>query len=861
MPRPAKKSHMRRFVWKPLQVMIITGLLLGIFGLSGFLIWAALLEIPDFSLFEQRKVSQSTKLYDRTGEVLLYDVHRDVRRTEVAFEAISPYIKSASIAIEDDQFYQHAGIKPKAILRAVLANLESGEYTQGGSTITQQVIKNALLSKEKTITRKVKEWILAIKLERILSKDQILSLYLNEAPYGGNIYGVEEAALSYYGKKSSEVTLAEAAYLAALPQAPTLYSPYGSHRDLLENRKDAILKKMLTLGMITEEEYIAAKKEEVAFLAGSKQGIRAPHFVMYVRELLAKEYGEEAIVEDGLRVITSIDLKLQEIAERTVETYAEENAKQFNATNAALIAMDPRTGEILSMVGSRDYFDIEHEGNFNIALAKRQPGSAFKPFVYAAAFEMGYTPDTVLFDVPTQFSTFCDASGQPLGNASKDKCYMPENYDHLYRGPISLRNALAQSINVPAVKLLYLVGVERAIMYAEKLGITNLASKDRYGLTLVLGGGEVSLLDMTGAYGTFANDGKKNTPVAILRVDDSTGKTLEEYIPMDDQVIQPDIARNVSSVLSDNAARTPAFGAQSYLHFTDRPVAVKTGTTNDYKDAWIIGYTPSLVVGAWAGNNDNSPMEKKVAGFIIAPLWNAFMTEALADTPIEQFPPAPAIDRSLKPALRGIWYGNETYEVDRISGKLATDLTPNEFRVERVTPNPHEILHWVEKSDPLGRAPTNPSADPQYWLWENPAQNWIAANGLPSAAWNAKPDTYDDVHTPLTQPVITILAPTSTLEYLVDRKLFVEVAIQAPFAIRNVDAFVNGSFLGTTSLPPYSFSFIPQEFPGIAQTNTLTVTVTDIAGNKASISSPFLLSVTQDLSAPNLAPVTPLSGE
>ncbi|HSE34889.1 MAG TPA: transglycosylase domain-containing protein, partial [Candidatus Paceibacterota bacterium] len=847
MQTKAKPSKFRRFVWKPIQVLIFIGLLLGVFGLSAFFVWAALLEIPDFSLFEQRKVSQSTKIFDRTGEVLLYDVHRDVRRTEVPFESINPYVKSATIAIEDDEFYQHIGIKPRAIIRAVLANLQSGEYAQGGSTITQQVIKNALLSKEKTITRKVKEWILAIKLERILTKDQILSLYLNEAPYGGNIYGVEEASLSFFGKRSSEVTLAESAYLAALPQAPTLYSPYGSHRDLLEARKDAILKKMLTLGMITEAEYIGAKKETVQFLAASERGIRAPHFVMYVRELLADEYGEEAIVEDGLRVVTSIDLRLQEIAERTVETYAEENEKQFNAKNAALVALDPRTGEILAMVGSRDYFDTEHDGNFNIALAKRQPGSAFKPIVYAAAFDMGYTPDTVLFDVPTQFSTFCDAVGNPVGGASEEKCYMPENYDHIYRGPISLRNALAQSINVPAVKLLYLVGIDRAIGYAEKLGIKNLTSKDRYGLTLVLGGGEVTLLDMTSAYGVFANDGKRNPPTAILRVEDATGSILKESEPRNDQVIGEGIARSISNVLSDNAARTPAFGAQSYLHFTDRAVAVKTGTTNDYKDAWIIGYTPSLVAGAWAGNNDNTPMEKKVAGFIIAPLWNAFMTEALADTPIEQFSPMPPIDRSIKPALRGVWYGNETYEIDKISGKLATDHTPSEFRVERVIPNPHEILHWVAPGDPTGSVPSNPYADPQYPLWEVPAQNWIMANGIPSAAWAAKPDTYDDVHTPDKQPIVTILNPTSTVEYLIDRKMVVEAMITAPFAIRNVDAFVNGNFLGSTSLPPYSFSFVPQEFPGIGPTNVVMVTATDIAGNKTSASAQFTLSITEGM--------------
>jgi penicillin-binding protein 1C len=737
------------------------------------------------------------------------------------------------VAIEDDRFYQHIGIEPKAILRAVLVNLglREGYQGQGGSTITQQVIKNALLTQEKTITRKVKEWVLAIKLERVLTKDEILELYLNEAPYGGNIYGIQEASMAFFGKSSDDITLAEAAYLAALPQAPTRYSPYGSNVDQLVSRKDLVLRKMRDLGSITVEEYSSAVSEKVTFIPQAEKGIKAPHFVMFVKERLVEMYGEEAVNEGGLKVLTTIDMDLQTKAEEMVIKHAETNEKQFNASNAALVAVDPKTGGIRVMVGSRDYFDMEHEGNFNIAVAKRQPGSAFKPFVYGAAFELGYTPDTVLFDVQTQFSTRCDPFGKPLGTAEEKDCYMPVNYDGVYRGPISLRNALAQSINVPAVKLLYLVGLDHALEFAERIGITTLVDKARYGLTLVLGGGEVTLLDLTSAYGVFANDGKRLPYTGIERIEDSQGNLLYESIPTEREVIGADVARRITSILSDNEARTPAFGARSYLYFPDRSVAVKTGTTNDYRDAWIIGYTPSLVVGAWAGNNDNTPMEKKVAGFIIAPLWNEFFTEAFEIIPDEQFPPPQPIPQTIKPALRGVWYGGDTYKIDKISGKLATEFTPPEMIMERAIPNPHEILYWVDRRDPLGPAPENPYIDPQFSLWELPSQVWLVQNGLPKEALQSIPTGYDDIHKPEFAPNILIDAPNSSTTYRVDEKLIVSPRISSVFPVEHVDYFVNGVFLGSTKSIPYEFAFVPIEVGNIRVINSLKVVVHDIAGN------------------------------
>ncbi len=832
------RAHRHRIVHF-FQMLVILGLVSVIFGVSGFFIWATTVQIPDFDLFESRKVSQSTKLYDRTGKVLLYDVHRDVKRTIVPFDSISPYVKNASVAIEDDRFYEHIGIQPKAIARAILVNLglRQGYVGQGGSTITQQVIKNALLSQEKTLTRKVKEWILAIKLERIMTKEQILALYLNESPYGGNIYGIEEAAMTFFGKHASEVSLSEAAYLAALPQAPTLYSPYGSNIEKLEARKNLVLRKMRDLGMITETEYGDAMKEKVRFSPPQRGGIKAPHFVMFVKEALANQYGEAAVEEGGLRVTTSLDIELQKKAEEAVKRYSKTNEEQFDATNEALVALDPRTGEILAMVGSRDYFDTENDGNYNIALAKRQPGSSFKPFVYAAAFEKGYTPDTVVFDSPTQFSTRCDPYGAPLPGATESMCYMPENYDHAYRGPMTLRDALAQSVNVPAVKMLYLVGLDDAIDMAQRLGITTLVDKSRYGLTLVLGGGEVSLLEMTSAYGVFANDGVREPYDGIVKIEDSVGNVVYERSSRGVQVIDPDIARKVSDVLSDNAARAPAFGENSFLKVGDRQVAVKTGTTNDYRDAWIIGYTPSLVVGAWAGNNDNSPMQKKVAGFIIAPLWNAFITSASSTTQAERFIPPTPTPKTLKPALRGIWYGGETYKVDRVSGKLATEFTPSEYIEERVYPNPHEILYWVDKRDPLGAPPQNPYNDPQFLLWEIPAEKWIVANGLPQNATMNVPQGIDDIHRPDLSPQITILSPNSTSTYARDQKMIVVADVRSNFIISHVDLTINGSYIGSARALPYEFSFIPGDF-STSSSNEIEVSAYDIVGNTSSVKLP-----------------------
>ena len=840
--RKQKKSGFLHFI----QITTVFFLVVMIFSVSAFFIWVGTIQIPDFDLFVSRKVAQSTKIYDRTGKILLYDVHKDVRRTIVPFESISPDIKNASVAIEDQDFYNHGGVRITSTIRALKADiliklhLQTG-FTQGGSTITQQVIKNALLSQEKTISRKIKEWILAIKLEHIMNKEQILTLYLNEAPYGGNIYGVEEASMSFFGKHAGEVSLVESAYLAALPQAPTLYSPYGNHTDKLEARKNLVLKKMFELHMITEDVYNSALTEKVKFIPQQAGGIRAPHFVMFIKEKLVEMYGEDAINDGGFRVITTLDMDLQKKAEDVVKQYAAQNEKAYNAKNEALVAIDPKTGQILTMVGSRDYFDVKNDGNYNIALAKRQPGSSFKPFVYAAAFEKGYTPDTVLFDTPTQFSTRCDPYGTPLLGSTAQMCYMPENYDHVYRGPMTLRNALAQSVNIPAVKLLYLVGLDSAIDMAQRLGITTLVDKSRYGLTLVLGGGEVSLLEMTSAYGVFANDGKRDPYTGLLEVDDTQGQPIYQYSKNETQVIDSEVARKISDVLSDNIARAPAFGENSFLRVENREVAVKTGTTNNYRDAWIIGYTPSIVVGAWAGNNDNTAMQKKVAGFIIAPLWNAFWNSASSTLITERFPSPQPILNTVKPALRGIWYGGQIYKIDKISGKLATEFTPSDLIEERVIPNPHEILFWVDKNDPTGKIPTNPYGDSQFLLWEIPVEKWITENGLPINTLVSIPEGSDDLHKPEFAPQISFSNPTTTTTYLMDQKITIHIDVRSNFIMKRIDLFLNNNLISSIQSAPYEFSFIPSQIGGIQEMNELRAVGYDVVGNTGNTSINLLI--------------------
>lgn len=826
--------YMKKRVKKTVILSLKIGVVAALFGVGILSVWASTFEIPDLESFEDRRVVQSTKIFDRTGEVLLYELGRDTRRTVIPFDEMSRNIKNATLAIEDNGFYEHNGIKIKSIVRAMVENATAMDFQQGGSTITQQVVKNSLLTNEKKVSRKIKEWVIALKLERQMSKEDILELYLNEIPYGGNIYGIEAASQHFFGKPASDLGIVESAYLAALPKAPTYYSPYGNNRDKLEGRKNIVLYEMWENSFITEEEYEEAREEEVDFAQHTDIGIKAPHFVLYIQDQLQERYGQRAM-EQGMKVITTLDWDLQEQAEGIVKRYALENENKFNAENAGMVAVDPKTGHILTMVGSRDYLDPNIDGMVNVTLSPQQPGSAFKPFVYATAFKKGYTPETVVFDVKTQFSTVCS----PTNFSNESPCFAPGNYDNAFRGPITFRNALAQSVNIPAVKVLYLAGVQDSINTARSMGVSTLTNPDQYGLSLVLGSGDVTLLDMTGAYGTFATEGVRNNPVGILRIENNTGQTLHEYQQQPTRALDEQIARQISDVLSDNTARAPAFGQNSYLHFPGRDVAVKTGTTNDYRDAWIIGYTPTIAVGAWAGNNDNTSMEKRVAGFIVAPLWNEFMQTAINKFPEERFTDPQSISEDTKPMLRGIWRGGRSVKIDTVSGKRATEHTPKETTDEILFGGVHNILHWIaDKDNPNGAYPEDPTRDSQYALWEYPVRQWVRQNNITTSDPDI-PEEEDPIHTPERKPTVTINGVSDS--YRSDERIRFSVEIEGPEPPQSADIYVNGRFVGTAEGSPIEFSFVPADFGVTQQTNTLKVVGYDRVYNSNTATASFRL--------------------
>lgn len=833
-PHHDKKTIIRNVAIGAISLFLLIG--------GAIIIWLASLQVPDLRAFESREVPKSTQLYDRTGKILLYDFHGDIKRTEVPSAEMATSVKNATVAIEDAEFYTHKGFRLTSFIRAVLVNLTTGTYSQGGSTITQQVVKNAILGQQKTIIRKLKEIVLALKVERELSKDQILEIYLNEAPYGGTIYGVEEASETYFDKKASELDLAESAYLAAIPQSPSHFSPYGTHLDELTARKNLVLSRMHELGFITDQEYASAQTEVVTWKTQMAGGIKAPHFVFFVKDYLENKYGPE-ILTSGLKVITTLDYGIQQKTEEIVKRRALENEKTNNASNEAMVGIDPRNGQIVMMVGSRDYFDTAIQGQYNIVTAKRQPGSSFKPFVYALGLTKGYTPDTILFDVPTQFNPSCSPYE---GTNNSTGCYGPQNYDGIFRGPLTMRSALGQSINVPAVKMLYLVGIQNAIKLANDMGITTLKTAADYGLTLVLGGGEVRLLDMASAYGVFASGGVRHEPTPILLVTDANGTILEQSDPNDQgtQVLPKQVALEMSNMLSDNQARLPEFAPHSALVIDGHDVAVKTGTTNNFKDAWIIGYTPSLVIGGWAGNNDNTPMVKKISALLVAPTWNELMNAILKGTANEPFE-APAIDpnrASLKPVLRGVWQGGDSYTIDTVSGKLATAQTPKETRKEIVTPDVHDILYWVDKSDPLGPKPTNPYNDGQFKNWETSVQNWWAthAGNYGLTAGGPAPIGYDDVHTTANKPRISIITPNTGVTLSKTNPISVNVTSQGNFPLTKFDVFLNDSYVGSANAG-MSFTFVPDSTGNIRSLNEIKVVGYDTVYNSGEAAIPINL--------------------
>ncbi|MFH1608821.1 MAG: PBP1A family penicillin-binding protein [Patescibacteria group bacterium] len=837
MFKKIKKLRKHRF-FKNLLLLSVGAFIIIV---SIIIIWLSSIKIPDFRSFEERRTMSSVKIYDRTGEILLYDISQDIRKTDISIEEMGNNIQNATIAIEDYSFYSHNGIKITSIIRAALSNILNVGKTQGGSTITQQLVKNTLLTPKKTLTRKIKEWVLALKIEKELTKQQILEAYLNESPYGGTLYGIEEASRTYFGKDPKDLTLAEASYLAAIPQAPTTLSPYGKNKDKLEERKNLVLFRMNELGYITKEEYDTAKIETVNFLPQSIGGIKAPHFVFFIKDYLEQKYGEEIIGNGGLKITTTLDYTLQQKGEKIVREGALQNEKDWNGSNAGLVAIDPKTGQILTMVGSRDYFDKLIDGNYNIATAHRQPGSSFKPFIYATAFNKGFTPDTVLFDLPTEFQSTCNAYGKALPGHSQADCYMPDNYDGKFRGPMSLRNGLAQSINIIAVKLFYLAGLQDSLNTAEEMGISTLTDLSRYGLTLVIGGGEVSLLDITSAYGVFANNGIRNPYTGILKIEKNNGEVLEEFSPKPREILPKNTTLILSDILSDNIARTPTFGANSVLKIPGQEVAVKTGTTNNNKDAWTVGYTPTISIGVWAGNNDNKPMKKGGAS-VAGPIWNKFITEALKVLPNEQFekPNLETDTETLKPILRGFWQGNEHFFIDKISGKLATENTPTETIQEKVITEVHSILYWLDRDNILGNPPIDPTKNSQFSHWEIPIQTWWAQNrfNYPITTWDDMPIEIDNIHSETNPLSILILEPNTENSYPVDQKIQLKIQKTGPYELKKIDIFINGSYLGTSNFP-FNFSFIPSELDNLENENQIRIIAYDLVYNQAEIISTF----------------------
>ncbi|HPW34143.1 MAG TPA: PBP1A family penicillin-binding protein [Candidatus Paceibacterota bacterium] len=671
-------------------------------------------DLPHPEKLTDLQPTQSTKIYDRTGEILLYEIHGQENRTVLAPIDIPDYISKAVVAVEDQGFYQHSAIDWKSIVRAFFANLIKGRITQGGSTITQQLVKNVFLTPEKTIERKLKELILSYWIEKNYTKDEILVMYLNQIPLGSNAYGIEAASRLYFGKGAKDITLAQSAVLAALIQAPSFYSPWGVHIKDLENRKNYVLDQMEGLGYIDKTKSNEAKQEKIVFQPQSIGSIKAPHFVMMVRDYIINKYGEELVENGGLKVITSLDWKQQEIAERVVKEGASRNKELYKGENASLVSQDPKTGQILAMVGSANYFDKTIDGNFNVASqGLRQPGSAFKPFAYLTAFEKGYTPDTIVFDTPTEFTP--NNPNCPIVvdyNNENNQCFHPHNFDNEFRGPVTLKQALAQSLNIPSVKVLYLAGIKDTIETAKKMGITTLEDPSKYGLALVLGGGAVKLSELVGAYSVFSQEGIKHNSSFILKVEDNNKNTLEQFIDSANQVIEPQYTKIINSILSDSELRSGLFQSSINLtNFNGYQVALKTGTTNDYRDAWVVGYTPFITVGVWSGNSDYKPMQKQGGSILAAvPIWSAFLKEVINQYPPEKFAsPDPII--SSKPMF---------------NGQYIVQILKNGINF----PNIHDILYYIDKNNPTSDVGQNynPSNDYQFNNWEIPAINWARIN-------------------------------------------------------------------------------------------------------------------------------------
>jgi len=625
--RPTKKKPIKFHHKKEALVLFVIGI---IFILAGIII-DILHNLPSPNHLIQRTPSLTTQIYDRNG-TLLYKIYRRQNRTLIRLNEIPSDLIKATLAIEDKEFYSHKGLSLRGILRALKHNLlHPGDPPIGGSTITQQLVKNTLLTSERTWRRKIREAVLSLLVELKFSKDEILQMYFNEVPYGGTAYGAEEAAQKYFGKHVWEINPAEAALLAGLVRGPTKYSPFGAYPERAKKRQQQVIHEMAKAHYISPSQATAMIATPLRFTP-QYNTIKAPHFVFYIKDLLVKKYGQQKVEEGGLRVVTTLDWRIQQLAEKTVEEELNKLTK-LRVKNGAVLVVNPKNGEILAMVGSKDYFDFKNDGNVNVVLCPRQPGSAIKPINYAVALNMGYTAATIIPDTPITYKI----PGQPP--------YSPRNYDGRFHGNVTLRTALGSSFNVPAVKVLSSYGTKRMIKAGQELGITTWNEPSRFGLSLTLGGGEVKMIDLAQAYSVLANLGEKVSFNPFIEIRSAKGKIIYQntYSPnrsrQHPQPLNPGIAFVLTDILADNSARALAFGPNSLLQIPGRKVAVKTGTTNNLRDNWCIGYTPSLLTAVWVGNNDNSPMNHIASGITGAtPIWHKIMEKLLENKPQEDWP-------------------------------------------------------------------------------------------------------------------------------------------------------------------------------------------------------------------------------
>lgn len=817
-------------------------MLLGVIGFLLFIFAAVIFfatQVPSPKDLTNRDIAQATKIYDRQGE-LLYDIYLNQNRTPVKLEDIPQHVKEATIAIEDKNFYSHTGFSLIGITRSVFELLVH-QRIEGGSTLTQQLVKNALLSGERTLTRKLKEFILAIQVERTYSKDEILEMYLNEIPYGGTAYGIEAAANLYFGKNAKDLSLAEAALLAGLPQRPSVYSPYGSQPELSKVRQKEVLRRMTEDGYITKEEADDGANEQLTYrTAQNEVGFKAPHFVLYVKEKLIEQFGDKMVEQGGLRVTTSLDYKLQEKAEDIVREEIEKLAPA-KVGNGALIVLEVKTGQILAMVGSKDYFGDSQpeacvegascifEPNVNVALRPRQPGSATKPINYAKSLEKGYGANYVYVDVKTEF---------PGGDKP---AYIPVNYDGQYHGVVQMRYALGNSFNIPAVKNLALVGVKEVMELGYRMGLTTWEPSEEnvnyVGLSLTLGGREVRLLDLTSAFAVLANKGRQIDPVSILKVTDSQGKTLFEYHPPEGRkVIDEGISFIISDILSDNGARTAAFGSNSVLNIPGKIVAVKTGTTDEKRDNWTIGYTPSFAVGVWIGNNDNTVMSPAVTSGVTgaSPIWNKVMSYILSDKPNEPFErPSNVTQVEIDGLMSGRPHGGSpTRREYFITGTEPKNESSAYQRARVCRQNPHRLANDGEEADDKDVIILSENDPTGADKWQRGIDEWVltaadarfvgatkGCSGIPgfSAGGGGAIEIVNVANGANVPRVFDVLAKTNS-----------------PAGVKKVTWAVDGATKSTQTSEPFALHV---EFPqGDKGSHTITVTLEDNAGASFSTS-------------------------